>query len=208
MLTNNRELATVVCVYKSGGTVYTREYVERLYFSVMRFGARNFICLTDDNTLDDFCQTIHLERNLPGWWSKLEMFRLTEGKYVYFDLDTIINGSIIPILSYPHKFSTLKDFNKKVDRLASGVIAWEGDYRFLYDNFEESLIERYTPSLGGKLGDQAYIEDMLQCKVDYLQDLFPNTIASYKWDSKETKERSSIICYHGKPRPHETGWAL
>lgn len=204
---SNNDLATVICVYKTG-VVYTSEYVRRLMFSCIANGAKTFKCITDDPSVGDFCSTIELESDLPGWWAKLEMFRLTKGKYVYFDLDTIVHQRIDDFLKYNHKFTALRDFNKKVTRLASGILAFEGDYSYLYKNFDRSMIDAYTPAKGGKLGDQAYIEDHLKTDVQYVQDLFPGIVTSYKWNTEEEKKISSIVCYHGKPRPHETGWAI
>ena len=198
--------AKVVCVLKSGG-IYTPEYVERLKKSCLENGVDSFLCLTDIPQVSEICDTIDLVSGFPGWWSKLEIFKLPLGRYVYIDLDTIINNDITEILTYPHTFTMLKDFNKKVSRPASGVMAWgDKDFSYIHDNFKESMIERYDPRRGGSLGDQAYISDTLKFKPDYLQTLFPGSVSSYKWDTYETKQQSKIICYHGRPRPHETGW--
>lgn len=205
---SNTELATVVCVYKTGGKEFTPEYVERLYKGCMKNGAEKFLCLTDDESVSSICEILELESDLPGWWAKLEMFRLTEGKYLYLDLDTIVHKSIRHVLEYEHKFTALKDFNKKEDRLASGLLAWSGDYSELYTKFDSNLIPDYTPMLGGKLGDQAYISDTIQCEVQYFQELFPNLVSSYKWDTKQTRRLTPIVCYHGKPRPKDTGWKI
>ncbi len=201
------ELATVVCVYKTGGD-FDVQYVEKLHDSCMANGAEQFICFTDDPEVEWVCDTVEFQSDLPGWWAKLEMFRLKSGKYLYFDLDTVIHQSIEPMLIHPHRFTALRDFNKKVNRLASGIIGWTGDHSYLFTEFTADLIPQYTPSMGGKLGDQAYIEDRLRCEVQYFQDLFPGTIASFKWDDDKTKQSSSIICYHGKPRPKDTGWSI
>lgn len=204
----------VVCVYKSGGE-YTKEYVDRLYEGVTSHydGQFMFICLTD--VMDEFPEenpyiVTDLQYDLPGWWSKLELFRedTSQHRIVYFDLDTIIKGDISKLLNDSHTFTTLDDFNPKVNRLASGIMAFEGDFTYLLETFNKDMIDLYTPRLGGKLGDQAYLEDFLQVKVEYIQDRYPGLVASYKWDDEETKRNASIICYHGRPRPHDTGWAV
>ena len=48
----------IACVLKSGGDFLPAE---------------EFICLTD---LDLDCQTLALDHDWPGWWSKIELFRL------------------------------------------------------------------------------------------------------------------------------------
>jgi len=199
--------STVVCVYKTGGDFDAR-YVRKLMDSALEHGADDFICLTDDMTLNQFCEVIPLEYDLPGWWSKLELFKLAGDNYIYFDLDTVIHGDIKPFLEYPHTFTMLRDFNKKANRPASGIMAWSGDYSHLLYDFDKREIDRYTPLKGGKLGDQAYIADRLGFQPDYVQDLFPELTCSHKWDTLETRQNRPVVCYHGKPRPHETEWEI
>ena len=197
--------AKVVCVLKTGG-VYTSEYVKRLHDDCVKCGANDFVCITDDPSVGSICKTLPLTDGLPGWWSKLEMFKLTSGKHVYIDLDTIIDGDITDLLTYDHKFTMLRDFNKRVDRPASGIMAWTGDWSRIYESFDTSMIDKYDPKKGGALGDQAYITDQLGFKPDYVQTLFPGWVASYKWNTFSERRKCRIICYHGRPRPHETGW--
>lgn len=206
------DTATVVMVYRSGGE-YTPEYVQRLKDGV-EANTRldpDFVCLTDKQ--DELTQQIggvdfvELEHDYPGWWSKLEMFRLVNQKCLYIDLDTIINGNIDDFLTYDHYFTMLKDFNDKVDRPASGLIGWNGNFRHILDEFSPDHIRTYTPGVG-KLGDQAWIADKLGFTPDYFQTQFPNRVVSRKWASTEDKQKADIVCYHGKPRPLETGWAL
>lgn len=208
----------VICVYKTGGE-YTKEYVYRLYNSCIKHGATNFSCLSDDPDVSEICHWIPLYHNLPGWWSKLEMFSMYPYKnvqYLYIDLDTVIKGSLKPIMEYEHTFTVLQDFYniykrpelKDQKKIASGMVAWSGDYIHLLDSYIDSCPEEYTMK-NGKNGDQAFIEDNIgDSKVEFFQDLFPNIISSRKWSSKEEKDISSIVCFHGKPRPHQCGWSI
>lgn len=199
------------CVYKTGGD-YSHEYVKRLLDSWDEHADDQvgYLVLTDDPvTMDsEYPFAAPLEYNLPGWWSKLELFKYSaENKYIYFDLDTIIKGDISKFVHAEHKFTMLKDFSKKVSRPASGIMAWSGNYSHLLTRVLEdpSIMDKYDPKKGGKLGDQAYIVDHLGFEPDYVQNFMD--VASYKWDSTEVKRDSQVICYHGKPRPHQTGWA-
>lgn len=184
----------VACVLRSGG-VYTPEYVHRLKQGVNQYlPGHDFVCFSDV----DVPNRIPLVTDWPGWWSKLEMFREPMGKVLYMDLDTIIQGSLEEIASYPHKFTMLQDF--MCDRFASGVMAWDGDHSHIFREFDPEMIPDYR---GPRHGDQAYISERVNPET--FQSLFPGQIVSRKIH----KDRSSarVICYHGKPKPHETGWA-
>lgn len=196
---------TVACVLRSGGD-FTPEYVGRLQEGVARhLGEHRFVCLSDVGVP---CERIPLEHDWPRWWSKIELFQLT-GKTLYFDLDTVINGSLQEIADYPHRFTMLRDVGR-YDRPASGMMAWDGDYSFILGNFSSDLIKRYEDSnigsMGGPWGDGGYIADQVG-KPEIFQDIFPGSIVSYKWQSPQERKGASVICYHGPPRPKATGWA-
>lgn len=192
----------VVCVYKSGGD-YSLEYVRRLGESVKKYSNKPFVCLSDIQKAADLCDLlIPLQNNWPGWWSKLELFIHLKSA-LYFDLDTVLNGSIQDLCDYPHKFTMLKDFNSRNTRPTSGIMAWNGDYTYLADEFDMSRVSKYS-----RYGDQAYISDYLKFNPDLFQLLFPVKFASFKWSSVDDKKLADVICYHGKPRPHQTGWIL
>lgn len=86
------------------------------------------MCLSD---VDVPCERVPLITELPGWYAKLELFHMT-GPVLYFDLDTVITGDLSEIASYPHQFTMLRDFTHP-EYPASGVMAWHGDYGFLFD---------------------------------------------------------------------------
>ena len=176
----------VVTVLKSGG-VYTPEYVYRLkeHFS-------DFVCFSDIPLPG--VMVIPLTNNWAGWWSKIELFKVDLGKVFYLDLDTVIDGDVSHILEYPHKFTMLRDFFRPTIP-ASGLMAWEGDYTHIYNEYRHG-----APYPGH--GDQGYIASKVS--PEFFQDLFPNDIDSYKV-AKLPDPR--IVCYHGTPKPHETGWA-
>lgn len=202
-----------ILVYRTGGD-YTREYVERLAASLTpQFGP--VLCLTDDFELvSDPCSGLvayHMFDQFPGWWSKIEMFRVFSDmgcRFLYFDLDTVITGRIDISALNGVKFAMLSDFYKP-ERPASGVMYWEGDFSFLYDGFEPSRM--YEFKTADRWGDQGYIAEKLSERgidPERLQNLLPGTFASYKASTPAQKAGASVICYHGRPRPHETGWKI
>ncbi len=202
---------SVICVLKSGGD-YTPDYVERLFNMLERnIGTKfEFICLTDiDFTLSN-CRMIKLESDLPGWWSKIELFRpgLSKSKYLlYFDLDTVIINSVDCVLGLnSHSFIALDPFNarkKSEGALASGMMKWESNlYHFLYEKFNKDLIET---EYAGK-GDQDYIWDVFKrngIPFGKLQNDVPGIYSFKKHCSQRLPRDARIVCFHGNPRPKD-----
>lgn len=99
----------VVCVLKSGG-LYTLDHVMRLEAMVSRhltdYG--DFVCVTDIPGNDSKVQWLKLAHNWTGWWSKLELFRgnlfVENTRILYFDLDTVIVGSLKEIAARKEPF--------------------------------------------------------------------------------------------------------
>lgn len=181
----------VACVLRSGGP-YTPEYVRRLKDGVdANLSGHTFVCLSDCNVP---CERIPLETDWPGWWAKIEVLKLP-GPVLYLDLDTVITGDLSEITAYPHRFTMLADFMH--DRLASGVMAWNGDWSHLYRDYDPT---RNYPGHG----DQGYIAGKV--KAERFQDLFPGQIVSRKKGPRNPNER--IVCFHGHPRPHQVNWSV
>lgn len=196
-----RRLA-VACVLKSGGD-YTAEYVNRLRAAIGAHTSVPFewVCFSDVPEV----ATHPLPAGLTGWWSKLALFQITDRPVVYFDLDTVIHGSIDGLLSYPHKFAMLSDLNGR-GGLASGVMAWHGDYSYLLDRWCMSKAGDYrTPR---RWGDQGWIAEQLEHEPERLQEQHPRVFCSHKWDKLETRQQRPVVIYHGNPRPHQTGWSI
>jgi len=194
----------IVCVNQ--GDKFGPEYPERLYRGVRRHMTlpHKFVCLTDHPIDTVPCEP--LPAPLVGWWSKLGMFRpgvFPEGdRVLYFDLDTIITGSLDEIAAYDGSFAMLRDFYHE-DKCQSSVMAWtphEASYliwRQWWAN-ECPLDER---------GDQGWIEKRMP-EADVLQDLFPDKLVSFKVHCKRgAPDGASVVNFHGWPRPHECkGW--
>ena len=196
------ERLTVACVYKTGG-VYTREYVNRLRHSVAAnlHWPHQWVCLSDDPEV----ATHALHENLPGWWSKFELMTLTGGRVLYFDLDTVIHGDITP-LAYVERLTLLRDFYRP-DGLGSGLMMLpEADRERMWEHWEKSPhghMGRFIIE-----GDQAVMEQLWLDTAARWQDLMPGAIVSYKAHQLFERKAASVTCYHGQPKPHETGWAL
>ncbi len=184
-------METVVAVRR--GKKFSPRYVELLGEMVFRHAGVRLITLTDqDDTPGD---TLPLQTNLKGWWAKMELFAPWNAPLrpcLYFDLDTYILGDIHDLLhDHGGSLAMLRDLLKEKDG-ASGVMIIPRETEIW-----ERFIKRPDTTLKG--GDQAFIN---RFPHRYLQDEYQG-IGSYK-----KGERGRIVCFHGKPKPHEcNGWA-
>jgi uncharacterized Rossmann fold enzyme len=200
-----------ICCIRAG-TAFAPAYVDILFDSVRRNLADGFegefVCFTDQHdVLAPGISSRPLPADLPGWWSKLALFRpglFPDGDRVLFlDLDTLITGRLDEIAAYDGPFAILRDFYRP-DGLQSAVMAWRaGDWSKLWTSYAAAGCP-----ITGQGGDQAWIEQyQWRDDVDLLQDIFPGTFVSYK-QINGPPEKASVVCFHGRPRPHEvtTGW--
>ena len=131
------------------------------------------------------------------------------GDLLYFDLDTIIVGPIDDLDT--GRLTCLSDFSYN-DRMASGVMflpehereevwkAWIADP-------EGSMKKERKASLGH--GDQGFLSEFWKFKADRWQTVLPGRIVSYALHCKEgPPPDASVVCYHGRPRPRDTNWAI
>lgn len=203
----------VVSVLKSGG-VYTVEYVNKLANAIARHSTVDyeFVCLTDTPDADfneNVSRTIQLTDDLPGWWSKIEMFKpgLFPGQTcVFFDLDTIILDNIDDILGNDYKRLTMLDDFYYPGSGASGVLAWKhDDHTHIYERF---FIPELDPMRQCIRGDQQWIAKSVYT-YDTFQALFPGSMVSFKKDCTRTPNNvitppgAKVLCFHGTPKPHE-----
>ena len=116
---------TVVCVCKSGGE-YGAAHVAALQQQLARHarGAR-LICLTDLPELPAGVERRALQHDLPGWFSKLEIFALPERCFLYIDLDVFITRN--PLTDAPPGLWLLRGFKGR--DFNSSVMLVNGNYR-------------------------------------------------------------------------------
>jgi hypothetical protein len=199
----------VLCVLKSGSRDFNVQYVVHLRNMLARHTTipYRFVCLTDMEIDPSICKTLPLQSNLTGWWSKLELFlpnQFDSKHIVYFDLDTVIIKNIDAILQLETDFAALGGWipgpnRNSAENFGSGMMIWKNDGKltFLYDEFENALY---------KHGDQEYIvKKLVEHNIVYqtLQNI-TSGIYSYKRNClKGVPQDARIICFHGKPRPHE-----
>ena len=190
-------MITIATVLRSGGD-YGPEHVEALRRMCARHApAHRFVCLTDmpDRVGHGAIELMH---DWPGWWAKMELFRLRQ-PVLYFDLDTVIVRDIAPLIdaSNGREFVILRDFYRGARNpraMQSAMMYWSGDQSRLYDAFEAEP----RLYLGG---DQEWLEQHLGIVPAYWQDIAPGAVGSFKASARSDAER--VIIFHGRPRPWE-----
>lgn len=205
----------IFCVLKTGKVIgqqkpgkepeYFASHVLRLRDQVaehMRV-PHEFACLSNINIPGVL--TIPLIHNWPGWWSKIELFRpdIQADINMYLDLDTTVKRDITNLACYQHEFTVLRNLSHPYDgRIGSGVMAWRRDRGLpVYLNFQanpDEFIQTYRTS--HRWGDQGFIMDQ-QVSQAYWQDLFPGTFSSFVKSTPLDIASSSVVCFHGKPKP-------
>lgn len=192
---------TVACVLKSGG-IYDASWVAKLRCGVAKHLPlrHRFVCLSD---VDVPCERIQLKHGWPGWWSKIELFKL-EGPVLFADLDTAIVGDLTDIAMHATQtsFTMLRDFYAP-DHFGSGLMAWGADApRCLYEQFAADP-DRLMRLSRKRMGDQAYIEQTHGMdRIDRWQDFVGDHVVSYKVHNCRLgiPRNARVICLHGKPK--------
>ena len=167
-----------------------------------------FVCLTDETLgLHPDIETMKLPEDLEGWYGKLYMFKrglFPDGeRMVFFDLDTLILGSLEEVISYKGQFAVPTDFYFP-ERIGPAVMLWEaGDYTAgIWDEW----VAQGKPR--NQYGDLWWLNNLDQGrfakKADRLQKLFPKSFVSYKVSCHPLPPKGAkVVCFHGRPRPHE-----
>jgi hypothetical protein len=185
-------------VLRTGGE-YNADHVHALRRQVEHhIPQADFICLTNANLN---CQTIKLTESLPGWWSKMELFKV-DGPCLYADLDTMIVGNCDNWLEAiaDREFVCLRDpYRGKRDpnSMGSGIMYWSGDMQWVFEDYKSCNMPTTIPG-----GDQEFLEQVIM-NASFVQD-FTNTVVSYKADCRDGDYNwrdASIVYFHGKPRP-------
>jgi hypothetical protein len=131
------QIPTIVVCLRSGGDYRPQhllafaEQVEKNSFVPYRF-----ICYSD--TIKGFT-SVELEKNYPGWWSCVELWR-HKGPTIAMGLDTMILGNIDGLLNACLQVKEdefyLLDSPFHRGEWINGIQMWNGDWSWLYDEFD------------------------------------------------------------------------
>lgn len=186
----------VVCVLKTGtfqpridrpySVSYGPEHVQWLrdQFATQAKTPHRFVCMSDIDIPG--VETIRLKDNLPGWWSKLEIFREFE-RAAYVDLDTVLVGDpSVYLFHSPRRFVVSAGIHyQKFGSINTSLMTWEGDYRFVYQQFmeeRERVMATYIEQ--AHWGDQGFLRDIGHNRIRFVkfQDQYPGAILQYRRD--------------------------
>lgn len=205
-------MLSVVCIQTQNYCGRGPEYVAKLRAMVKRHLTlpHRFYCITDD-AASNYPGVRCKPAVYPGWWEKIRLFKpgqFQTRRVLFLDLDTLIVDNIDHIASYDGHFATLHDFWRP-EGLGPAVMLFDAEWAsFIYEEWAADGHPMTDPR-----GDQHWIENRNQGRmrreVDILQDLFPGQFVSYKTScTRALPEGAKVVCFHGKPRPHEVGgWA-
>jgi len=166
---------------------YTPEWVDKLYYGILRNykWPFKFICLTNEPR-SSFKERIETRPLQMTHWSNINLQLYgVEGRLVCMGLDTIIVGGLHEIFSYRGALALPRDPYDK-ERPCNAVVLMRGP----------------RPDIVSKQG----VSDMgafVNEKFEWLDDLFPGQIVSYKGHVKEHGMDARIVYFHGTPKPHE-----
>ena len=195
--------------------VYAPDYVDKLYRGIARNfrGTFDFICLTDKNYKFEepiIQKRLSMSVDQYGWMCVVDVYRpdLCVGKRLTIGLDTIITGPLDDILEHNTKIGLCTDpivpeFVCNAITLASPefcVELWD-----LWENNKKEIMETCIFEIFGVPSEMELLRKYYN-DADRLDVLFPGRILSYKLHIRDEKipvENTSIIYYHGLPKPHE-----
>lgn len=206
--------AKVVCI--KWGTKYSTEYVNKLFRGIQRNTSKefSFVCYTDNATgiTHPEIETQPIPYFTGDWYSKIGLYNQDlyskDDQIFYFDLDTVVTGNLDEIFEYRGDFIILRDFYR-IKGYGSGLMGWR-------PQAVNHMWLNYTHGYRAPHGDQGWCEQQYP-GADLWQDLYPEKIISYKvhiknkgvvrnaayTKDKGSLESSSIVCFHGRPNPHE-----
>lgn len=199
------------------------DYINRLYKGVKENLNRSFIfTLFTDNSdivqgqIDRMIATVSLPVYMNRWsWNLRKMyayywferFTWNSGRVLLLDLDMIITGDITPLVDREEKFITCRGAYRPYP--GGSVVSFDSGDKYLMEKLWMPVYEHpdaVSISTGGS--ERKYFYRQLQSdEITYWQDILPGMVVSYKADLNgdlaKVKDNTSIVRFHGRPRPHE-----
>ena len=207
------------------GTLYSSEYVNRLYAMVKRNLTYDFkmVCFTDDDKgIDKEIQCypipeIDIPSNLPErMWKKLttlkgDLYGL-EGRALFLDLDIVIVDNIDCFFDMEGDFIIIKDHSWRTWRITgnSSVYRFDiGKHGYVFDNFISNFDEVIKIHRNEQefLTQEFYDKGLLQywpkewCP-SFKYDCHSKLPFNF-WKKPTIPEGSKIIIFHGEINPHK-----
>jgi hypothetical protein len=184
------------------------EYVRKLHSSVLRNTLTPFDWVNFGNLINS--RAIPSEFSQYRWnLKKMFMFSEEAGLKGYewvvaLDLDLIVTGSLDFILKC-RSTDLLTCRGAYLNQNPGGsVVAFDPNQQWTTEIAEylrrnKKAVEELTR--GSERKFYHILKDLGWLNIRYWQDLYPNTVLSYKVDGYQPG--ASIVRFHGKPRPHQ-----
>lgn len=200
-------MTTLVCVLKTGGWSYKTiggkprrveygpQHVYRLQRHVERVAPDlPFLCLSDC-TIPGI-NTLRLQHNWPGVWSKMELFRLP-GPLLYMDLDVAVVGKLDKFLR-TREFTVCGPMSENAGKYNTSVMAWHEAPAGVYHAFAASP-KRWMSVDVLPWSDQ----DFLATQRKHLATWPKGWVMPYKQLEGDPPKGTSIVAFNGRPKPEE-----
>lgn len=197
----------LACTVKTGNR-YRSEYVNKLANSLRRNGYnKKLICFCDTTEgLDHYVvQPYIIPEPDCSWWDKLYLFSWefeVQEDLLFFDLDSVVVGSIVPFLKYQGEFATGSRFNNPA-QINSTLLGIRREFgRSIWSQYRQLKKEGGLRSFAG---DSNFIEWVIGPSTDRWDDLVPGGLVSYKKHVRRfgLSINARVVSFHGKPDPHE-----
>lgn len=190
-------MLTPVCVLRA-----SREYQPK-HVQWLSRQVPGLLCLSDIPVKG--VETIPLKYKWPGWWAKMELFRPDlSTDWLYFDLDTVVVDHRDMLMV--DRTTMLSDFYRP-QYMASGLMAiFDRDKRAVWEHWMKSPRNCMRRGRTRQCwGDQGIIGEVLHGDQRW-QDIMPGAVVSYKVHCRDgLPAEAKAVCFHGKPRPWDSG---
>lgn len=209
----------VACVWCKGPGNYRISHVLSLFDMVRRWlpVEHEFVCLTDHE--DAFPRLFNLgikpviiKPDVPGWWQKAKMFEPSiwgkNRRVLFLDLDVVITGDLTKFFKAKHHTVAIANFgvNFQHSKYNSSVVLFTpaGPTKKIPQKFYEVGAQKVMDALHG---DQCWFWRVMKDNVH----TWPREwVQSYKYETRRTglHPETSIVVYHGNPKPWECNDAV
>jgi hypothetical protein len=219
------------CLIHSTG--YSWDYVERLYNMLrrnLRREIRFHVYTEHDRSVPPHMIKHVLTEwdNCAGprksWWYKLQLFNIEHhaGPLLYFDLDTVVVNRLdwLPELNLKFLWAA-KDFRSlwrpSHTGINSSVMYWDTRrFAHVWQDFRYMDLQKVMKQYHG---DQDYISSVIHQNM--IRYFLPQNVMSWRWQVKDggmnfrnriylapgtgtaLDHRTSVLIFHGSPKPHE-----
>ena len=142
-------MLTIVTTLKTGGA-YTSSDVEALREEVSNSLSISyrFICITDDNEVDDAIAISLIDHHWIGKWALIEAFN-QPGPAIFIELGTAVPGSLDALARDVQKFESgqiwLEPPQIVNGDFSTAIMAWSGSWMWMWSEFTDEDLAYINP---------------------------------------------------------------